>query len=395
MKLKTKIHQRQHKTATRKSKKEKATMKSPTTVLLATVLSVCIQQVSPLSISPRERSAARHSPLFIPSARSATKTCRDRHSCTELKASTFANQPWNFIRFPSFANEKDRDVSLLSLEGGQSRVTWPNLLSSKQDVMDEKLVSEINSLSETFSDLQSSIDVKSELYETTLSTYKSQLISLQEENSFLEEGMKMLTLTLEKQADEIHKLNNEKFDKSFVNEIQEENEMLRIRVRGLEVELSDIAFESRKVRHAQPIAQSATGLKSEQVTLTPKAPSAPVPEYIVQQSTAVELSEQVQATASPEAVAAQHEDDLASAVAAMEVDLTPKAPTAPIPSHILQQRQVDELQKQLELYEQERSSLRKLFGLCFSRAARKVGKAMDLWRPVYLILADARRGVHA
>ena len=346
------------------------------TTVLITALAAYIQQASPLSISPRERVAARYSPLVIPSARYGAKTCHDRHSRTALGASTFANQPWGFFRFPNFTNEEDRDVSLLSLEGGQSRVTWPNLLASKQDVMDEQLVSEINSLSETFSDLQSSIDVKSELYETTLSTYKSQLISLQEENSFLEEGMKMLTLTLEKQADEIHKLNNEKYDKSFVNEIQEENDMLRLRVRGLEVELSDIAFESRKVQPAKPVLRSDTELKLQQVTLTPEAPRTPVPGYIIEKTVVDELSEPIQ-------------------VAAMEVDLTPKAPKAPIPSHILHQRQLDELQKQLDAYEQERSSLRKLVGLCFSKAARKVGKAINLWRPVYLVLADARKGSRA
>lgn len=258
--------------------------------------------------------------------------------------------------------EEDRDVSLLSLEGGATKVTWPNLLS-KEEVVDEHLVSEINTLSETFSDLQSSMDVKSSLYEETLSTYRTQLANLEEENSFLEEGMKMLTLTLEKQAEEIAKLNNEKYEESFVHKLEDENEMLRGRVRGLEVELSDVAFESRKVVETGAVGAVKAAAVEEVVSVVNEV-----------------VNDQV---------------ETAVAVEAAEVDLTPKAPSAPIPQHILQQRQVDELQRQLHEYEEERSSLRKLVGLCFKKGVKKVGKAVDLWRPIYLLMADARKAVFA
>jgi myosin heavy subunit len=343
-------------------------------VLTTALLTQSLQQASPLSIAPSKESPARQSRLFVPAeaeaaaAAAASRRSQSSRRSTQLQASTFAqnnNNPWGFLRFPTFndVREEDRDVSLLSLEGGATKVTWPYLLSTKTDVMDEqKLVSEINSLSETFSDLQSSIDVKSSLYEETLSTYRMQLANLVEENSFLEEGMRMLTLTLEKQADEIAKLNNEKYEESFVRKLEEENEMLRTRVRGLEVELSDVAFESRK--STEPVA-----LVSEMKVIT-----APIEQ--------------------PDKVAAEQPEAFLT-VEAAEVDLTPKAPTAPIPTYILQQRQVEELQWQLHEYEEERSSLRKLVGLCFKKSVEKAGKAMNLWRPVYLLLADARRAAFA
>lgn len=345
------------------------TMKSA--VLTTALLTQGLQQASPLSIAPSKESPARQLRLFVPAAATSRRSQISRRSSTQLQASTFAhnnNNPWGFLRFPTFndVREEDRDVSLLSLEGGATKVTWPNLLSTKTDVMDEQLVSEINSLSETFSDLQSSIDVKSNLYEETLSTYRMQLANLAEENSFLEEGMRMLTLTLEKQADEIAKLNNEKYEESFVRKLEEENEMLRSRVRGLEVELSDVAFESRKM--VEPVA-----LVSEMkvATASVEKPPGAADETTAQESEATVTME------------------------AAEVDLTPKAPTAPIPTHILQARQVEELQWQLHEYEEERSSLRKLVGLCFKKSVEKVGKAVNLWRPVYLLLADARRAAFA
>ena len=221
-------------------------------------------------------------------------------------------------------------------------------------------MSEINSLSETFSDLQSSIDVKSNLYEETLSTYRAQLMSLEEENSFLEESMKMLTLTLEKQADEIAKFNTERYDMDFVKALEEENEFLKGRVRGLEVELSDFAFESRKI--VEPVVET-TVVREMKV------------ESIVSESL-IDNEEVAQDTL----------------FEAEEVDLTPKAPSAPIPQHILQQHEIIQLQKQLQAYEEERSNFRQLVGLCFKKATNKVGMAINLWRPIYLLLIDARKG---
>jgi len=354
------------------------------TAVLATALLTSLQQASPLSItSSQERSTARQS-LFVPSARSAKNShacqeyCRTSRRGTALKASTFApnnsKNPFSFL-FPDFSvTKEDRDVSLLSLEGGQTKVTWPNLLATPSEV-DEQLVSEISSLSDTFSDLQSSMDVKSTLYEETLSTYRNQMVVLQEENSFLEEGMKMLTLTLEKQADEIAKLTNTKFSEDFVRGLEEENELLKRRVRGLEVELSDVAFESRKIVEpastvhemtVREVSNAVVDTPHVTADLTPKAPTSPIPEHILLQQIAISDS--------------------------AGVDLTPKAPNVPVPPHILQQRQVEQLQMELQVYKEERASLRKLVGLCFTSSIRKVRGVMDMWRPVYLILADARKG---
>jgi hypothetical protein len=332
-------------------------------VLTAYFFSQALQPASPLSIAPNKSQSTRQSSLFVPPNRRHSNP----RSGTALKASTFApngpHNPWAFLRFPNFQNVKDedRDVSLLSLEGGATKVTtWPNLLSiaKEKEVMDNTFVEDIHTLSETFSNLQSSIDTKSTLYEETLSTYRTQIINLQEENSFLEEGMRMLTLTLEKQADEIAKLNNERYEAAFVHGLQEDNALLRSRVRGLEVELSDFAFESRKIAVVDSAAQPVTA-----------------------------KTEPVENSLSMEQV--ENPIDQSSS------DLTPKAPTAPIPQHILYQRQVDQLQRQLQEYESERASLRKLVGLCFKRATNKVGRAMNMWRPVYLLLADAKRGVFA
>lgn len=322
--------------------------------VLSAALLTSLQRASPLSItSTQERSAARHSKLFVPSARFANRHAFDAHHRTSrrstvLKASTFApnnsQNPFSFL-FPDFGvTKEDRDVSLLSLEGGQTKVTWPNLLATQSEV-DEQLVSEISSLSDTFSDLQSSMDVKSTLYEETLLTYKNQMIVLQEENSFLEEGMKMLSITLESQADEIAKLTNTKISEDFVQGLEEENEMLRRRVRGLEVELSDVAFESRKIVE---------------------------PASVVHETTVSEVSNKL--------------------AEIPHVDFTPKAPNVPVPPHVLQQRQMEQLQMELQVYKEERASLRKLVGLCITSSVRKVRGVMDMWRPVYLILVEARKG---
>ena len=350
--------------------------------VLSAALLTSLQRASPLSItSTQERSAARHSKLFVPSARFANRHAFDAHRRTSrrstvLKASTFAPNnspnPFSFL-FPDFGvTKEDRDVSLLSLEGGQTKVTWPNLLATQSEV-DEQLVSEISSLSDTFSDLQSSMDVKSTLYEETLLTYRNQMVVLQEENSFLEEGMKMLSITLESQADEIAKLTNTKFSEDFVQGLEEENEMLRRRVRGLEVELSDVAFESRKIVEPASVVHETTvsevsnklaEIPHVTADMTPKAPTTPIPEHILQQQIAVSES----------------------------VDLTPKAPNVPVPPHVLQQRQMEQLQMELQVYKEERASLRKLVGLCITSSVRKVRGVMDMWRPVYLILEDARTG---
>eukprot|EP01083_Nonionella_stella_P242526 845921_1 len=61
--------------------------------------------------------------------------------------------------------------------------------------------------------------------------------------------------------------------------VEDDNEMLRQRVRTLELQLSEIAFESRQV---QPVAAIVAPSAPEVVKHTPKAPSVPVPSHIAQ-----------------------------------------------------------------------------------------------------------------
>ena len=65
----------------------------------------------------------------------------------------------------------------------------------------------------------------------------------------------------------------------------------------------------------------------------------------------------------------------------------PKAPSAPVPPHILQQQldqqKLDQLELQVEEYKQERKSVRKLFGLGIRRSMNKMGRALNVWNPVY------------
>ncbi|KAL7477304.1 hypothetical protein ACHAW6_005795, partial [Cyclotella cf. meneghiniana] len=299
-----------------------------------------------------------------------------------LLAQSFAQNPWGFLPFPDFfraipghaygIDAEDAHVSLLSLEGGgdlnESKSTpqglgneevTDNMLSAEQAKEEQILLSEIHSLSQTFENLQSSIDSKSQLYTDTLEAYQTNLSNMQEENSFLQEGMKMLTISLEDQANEIQNLHDEN------EKVREENEMLRRRIRGLEMELSDLAFQSRKVVREPLVVENS--LMSEVVVAEGDVND------IVDESNAFSIS-----------MDKNGEEG---------VDLTPKAPTAPVPHHILQQRQLEQLQMKLQAYEEERSSLRKLLGLFFRRGMKEVGKAVNLWRPIYLLLVDVRRGV--
>lgn len=315
-----------------------------------------------------------------------------RCTATKLQAQTFTQNPWGFLRFPAPQlgdvfrgyGVDDAGVSLLSLEGGVARSekdthpSWSNLLSvqsegAQEHALDEALATEMNMLAHTFADLQSSINWKSQLYDQTFESYQSKIANLQEENSFLEEGMRMLTVTVEKQTVEIQRLQAAGTSADMqkkLEEMEEENEMLRSRVRGLEVELSDVAFVSRKILEPVPLEGMVNKVAATEETeavsrvIMPRAPTTPIPAHIQQQHT------------------------LSSVV---DTPITPKTPSIPIPSHIQQQR-LEQLQKRLQIYEEERSSLRKLVKLCFCRGAKKVGRALDLWRPIYLVLADARKG---
>jgi len=337
--------------------------------------------------------------------------------------------------FDDLASQFGAEDSLFSFEGGSDAVKaaaakkpyMPNLemetaaiiatATKKLENEDvdfamekDELLSELDTLTKTFDDLQSTMDYKSQLYSETIEGYQSKITNLEEKNDLLEEGLSVLTVTLERQEEQIEKLlQREKDDNDYddatkegeqhllmqvqeeAKNLEKENEILRQRLRFLEVELSDVAFESRKVAMPDPPAvvekqtDNAVVVASvdNDVKLTPKAPSAPVPPHIYQQRqlelipdppVAVETLPDDALNSSSEAVVVAADND---------VKLSPKAPSAPVPPHIYQQRQLEQLQQQVNQYKRERSSVRKLFGLGIRRGVTKVGKALNLWSPTY------------
>jgi len=192
----------------------------------------------------------------------------------------------------------------------------------------DELVAEIGTLTKTFHELESSMDYKTQLYEEAIATYESTISNLLEKNTMLEKSLTSLTTAMEKQQITIQELQQKDKEVPQVNVkgLEEDNEMLRQRVRTLELQLSEIAFESRQV---QPVAAIAAPAASEVVKHTPKAPSIPVP------------------------------------------------------SHIAQQHQIEQLQSQVKELKQERSSVPKLFRFGIRRGVRKVGKVLNVCSPVY------------
>ena len=194
----------------------------------------------------------------------------------------------------------------------------------------DELLSELATLTKTFANLESSMDYKTKLYEETISTYEHTVSSLEATNDKLEKGIMVLTTTLEKQEEEIKKLQQARSVQDDAKGLESDNDLLRQRVRALELQLSEVAFESRKV--VAPPAAVVVGSASSNVHL-PKAPSAPVPPHILQQQ--------------------------------------------------LDQQKLDQLELQLEEYKEERKSVRKLFGLGIRRGMNKMGRALNVWNPVY------------
>ena len=194
----------------------------------------------------------------------------------------------------------------------------------------DELLSELATLTKTFANLESSMDYKTKLYEETISTYEHTVSSLEATNDKLEKAIMVLTTTLEKQEEEIKKLQQARSVQDDAKGLESDNDMLRQRVRALELQLSEVAFESRKV--VAPPAAVVVGSASSNVHL-PKAPSAPVPPHILQQQ--------------------------------------------------LDQQKLDQLELQLEEYKEERKSVRKLFGLGIRRGMNKMGRALNVWNPVY------------
>ena len=230
------------------------------------------------------------------------------------------------------------------------------------DMEKDELLSELNALTATFAELESSMDYKSQLYEATIQSYEAKVTGLEEKNIVLEKGIEALTLSLERQEKQLKEFQQEKKkgndDIGFLVKVQDnvkvledDNESLRQRVRGLELELSEVAFESRKLISTDPSAKVAT---------------------LAIAGTDVD-GVGVESSSNPEV-----ESDVDNVKA-----FVPKAPDSPPPQHILQQRQLEELQLQVEQYEKERSSVRKLFGLGIRRGVKKVGRALNMWNPVH------------
>lgn len=192
----------------------------------------------------------------------------------------------------------------------------------------DELVAEIGTLTKTFAELESSMDYKTQLYEEAIATYESTISNLLEKNTILEKSLTSLTAAMEKQQVTIQELQQKDKNVPQVNVkgLEDDNEMLRQRVRTLELQLSEIAFESRQVQPAAAIV----------------APAAP------------EVIKHI-----------------------------PKAPSIPVPSHIAQQHQIEQLQSQIEELQQERPSVPKLFKLGIRRGVGKVGKVLNVCSPVY------------
>jgi len=275
------------------------------------------------------------------------------------------HNPWSpFLELPkSFAewaaqfgaDASDQADSLFSFEGGgaakpASRPYMPNLEVEAAfiDASTEKgeLILELDSLKERYADLQSSMATKAQVYSETIK-------GVEEKNTLLEDGLHAFTITLERQHNQLQDLKQEKSDADAAKMVEGENEKLRQRLRAVELLLSEVAFESRKFVPAPPRAAV------ENVALI--AHSTDVKDAISLETVST---------------SAFNQDNL----------LSPKAPTAPVPPHIHQKLQLEQLQMQTEEYERERSSVRKLFGLGIRRGVSKVGKALTLFKPGHNLL---------
>lgn len=304
----------------------------------------------PKSLSSRSQSKTSTQPQ---SSWSQSKSDGNRRKQQPLRASTVADNSkplwkslWNIPSgtFTEFAAQfgMEMEDSLLSFEGGNTateaakRPSMPNLeientvaaapLDIDTTMEKDELVAEIGTLTKTFAELESSMDYKTQLYEEAIATYESTISNLLEKNTILEKSLTSLTAAMEKQQVTIQELQqNKEVPQVNVKGLEDDNEMLRQRVRTLELQLSEIAFESRQV---QPVAIAAPA----------------VPEVV------------------------KH---------------TPKAPSVPVPPHISQQHQIEQLQSQVKELKQERSSVPKLFRFGIRRGVRKVGKVLNVCSPVY------------
>jgi hypothetical protein len=255
--------------------------------------------------------------------------------------------------------------SLFSYEGGggsgaATMPLMPNLeieaatvASARGEDMEKyELLSEINVLTENFATLESSMDFRSKLFDEMIKSYEIKVNALEEKNSLLEAGFQRMAGIMEKQEQQllemriVEKGNPSKGvddDADTLLHVQDdfqmiecENEMLRQRVRALELELSEAAFESRKM---------------------------------MPMSSAILARDALMSSA-----------EASVSVTSQSATILPKPPSEPVPAHI---HQVHKLQLQMEEYERERSSFKKLIALGIVRGLEKVKIALNIWSPVY------------
>lgn len=225
----------------------------------------------------------------------------------------------------------------------------------------EVILSELDVLTETFADLESSMEIRTQLYEKTIMSYEYKVTALEEKNLMLEAGLQKLTLALDKQEKQLlemrqvkdvpttHVVEVEKaFDVEFLLQVQEnvqtledENANLRKRVRALELELSEAAFESRKVMPAPIVALASSSNLASVMEASVSTPNA--------------------------------------------AKLLPRAPSVPVPPHILQQ-QLGQLHIQSDEYKLERSGVLHSVGRGLRSGMNKVGRALNLWNPAYNLM---------
>jgi hypothetical protein len=204
------------------------------------------------------------------------------------------------------------------------------------------------------------MDFKSKLFDETIKSYEFKVNALEEKNSLLEAGFQRMAGVLEKQERQLLEMRLEKEGnpseavddnsdtllqvQDNIQIIEGENEMLRQRVRALELELSEAAFESRKMMPVSSISVSSSSF----ATLV--------------------------------ADATMSSAETSFSVTSRRAAILPKPPSDPVPAHI---HQVQKLQMQVEEYQRERSSFKKLIGLGISKGIEKARTALNLWSPVY------------
>ena len=113
-------------------------------------------------------------------------------------------------------------------------------------------------------EIENSLTVVDDGSASELAVLKMQFESIKKQNDVLESALQKLTTTVEKQSALIMKLQlgENNLTDGVKKSLEDDNGILRRRIRALEGELSDVAFETRKSM-------------SKPVVAEPKAPSTP------------------------------------------------------------------------------------------------------------------------